>query len=242
MVWKERGRWASITAHMGFNQEAFDAECAALERALEVATRRRKPAERVTIFSDAQAALARIASDEPGPGQLYALKAREWVGRLRRTRPGMSIELRCCPAHEGVEGNERADREANVAAEEPDGRGVEWLGYTDRYGRRRMPLPRSIANIRREVAEKKWVEARDRSERKIRRKKYKMPEKLRQQAVVARGPKRLAERFHQLRTGHCRTGQYLEWTKYSDTAACGWCQHKTQTREHLLKHCKEWRT
>jgi len=68
-----------------------------------------------------------------------------------------------------------------------------------------------------------------------------MPEKMRQQAVVARAPKRLAERFHQLRTGHCRTGQYLEWTKNSDTAACGWCQHKTQTQEHLLKHCKKWK-
>jgi len=68
-----------------------------------------------------------------------------------------------------------------------------------------------------------------------------MPEKLRQQAVVARGPKRLAEQFRQFRTGHCRTGQYLEWTKNSDTAACGWCQYKTQTREHLLKHCRKWK-
>ena len=61
---------------------------------------------------------------------------------------------------------------------------MEWLGHTDRYGRRRMPLPRSIANIRREVAEKKWDEARDWSEKRIKKKKYKMPEKLRQQAVV----------------------------------------------------------
>jgi len=89
VVWKKEGEWwASIKAHMGFSQEAFDAECAALERALEVATRRRQPPERVTIFSDAQAALARIASDEPGPGQQYALKAGKWVAQLRKTRPG----------------------------------------------------------------------------------------------------------------------------------------------------------
>jgi len=37
---------------------------------------------------------------------------------------------------------------------------------------------------------------------------------------------------------HCRVGQYLEWTKNTDTATCGWCQHKTQTWEHLLEHCK----
>jgi len=242
VVWKKKGEgWASIKAHMGFNQEAFNAECAALERALEVAARRRHPPERVTIFSDAQAALARIASDEPGPGQQYALKARKWVAQLRKTRPGSRIELRWCPAHEGVEGDGKAGKEAKLAAEEPEGRGVEWLGHTDRYGRRGMPPPRSIANIRRGVAERKWAEARSWSEKRIKRRKYKMPEKMRQQAVVARAPKILAERFHQLRTRHCRTGQYLEWTKNSDTAVCGWCQYKTQTREHLLKHCKKWK-
>jgi len=120
-------------------------------------------------------------------------------------------------------------------------RGVEWLGYADRYGRRRMPLPRFIANIRREVEEKKWAEAQDWSEKRIKKKKCKMLERLRQIAAVARGPKRLAERFHQLRTGHCRTGQYLEWTKNVDTAACGWCQCRRQTRNHLFKECKQWK-
>jgi len=70
------------------------------------------------------------------------------------------IEIRWCPAHEGVEGNEKADEWAKQAAEEPDARGVEWLRYGDRYGARRMPLPRSLANLRREIAEKKWAEAR----------------------------------------------------------------------------------
>ena len=34
---------------------------------------------------------------------------------------------------------------------------------------------------------------------------------------------------------------YVKWTKNADTAACGWCQHKTQTREHLFKDCKRWK-
>jgi ribonuclease HI len=46
-------RWVGIKTHMGYNQEAFDAECAALARALEVAARRRTTPERVTIFTDA---------------------------------------------------------------------------------------------------------------------------------------------------------------------------------------------
>jgi len=64
---------------------------------------------------------------------------------------------------------------------------------------------------------------------------------MRQNKVVARAPKRLAERFHQVRTGHCRTGQYMEWTKNAGTAKCGWCQYKTQSRNHLFKNRKQWK-
>jgi hypothetical protein len=56
-------------AHMGYNKEAFDAERAALARALESATRRQNTPERRTIFTDAQAAIRPMASAEPGPGQ-----------------------------------------------------------------------------------------------------------------------------------------------------------------------------
>jgi len=37
--------------------------------------------------------------------------------------------------------------------EEPDTRGVEWLNYSDRMEAREMPLPRSFANLKREVSE-----------------------------------------------------------------------------------------
>jgi len=94
-------------------------------------------------------------ADEPGPGQKYAMVARKWVAALRLARPAMHIGIRWCPAHEGVEGNEKADEWAKQAAEGPDARGVERLRYGDRYGARRMPPPKSLANPRREIAEKK---------------------------------------------------------------------------------------
>jgi ribonuclease HI len=53
---------------MGYNQEAYDAECAVLACALGIAAARDPVPDRVTIFTDAQAAIKRMSSDEPGPG------------------------------------------------------------------------------------------------------------------------------------------------------------------------------
>jgi hypothetical protein len=51
---------------------------------------------------------------------------------------------------------------------------------------------------------------------------------------VTGSPKRLASRFHQLKTGHCLTGQYLQWRENRTTAKRGWCPpYKTQSWEHL---------
>ena len=44
--------------------------------------------------------------------------------------------------------------------EVPDVRGLEWLSYLDRNEAREIPLPRSLAHLKREISEKKWVEAR----------------------------------------------------------------------------------
>jgi len=139
---------------MGYNQEAYDAECAALARALESAARRHRTPERVTIFTDAQAAIRRMSSDEPGPGQQYALQARKHIPTLRRARTGIVIEIRWCPANKGITGNEKADEWAKIAAEAPDTRGVVWLDYSDRTEVRAMPLPRSLAKLKREISEK----------------------------------------------------------------------------------------
>jgi len=139
-----------------------------------------------------------------------------------RRQPGIVMEIRWCPAHKGVEGNEKADEWAKLAAEEPDTHGVEWLNY-DYGGRtevRSMPLPRSLANLKREISEKKWTEARRWVGARISRKKYKMPESHKPDGTVAKSTKRLASRYCQLKTGHARTGQYLNWAKVRPTAQC----------------------
>jgi ribonuclease HI len=146
VAWQNGLSWVGIKTHMGKNQEAYDAECAALARALETAAKRQTVLARVTIFTDAQAAIRRMASEEPGLGQKYAILARKHITALRSTRLDITIGIRWCPAHKGVPGNEKADEWAKLAAENPDAHGVE-------------PLPRSLTHLKREISEKKWAEA-----------------------------------------------------------------------------------
>jgi len=84
-----------------------------------------------------------MASDEPGPGQQDAIRARKHIAALRRSRPRIAIEIPWCPAHKSVVGNEKADECAKMPAEEPDTHGVEPLSY-DYEGWievQAMPLP-----------------------------------------------------------------------------------------------------
>ena len=61
---------------------------------------------------------------EPGPGQVYALQARNPIAARRRARPGTATETRRYPAHRGIPGNEKADERTKLAVEEPNARRV----------------------------------------------------------------------------------------------------------------------
>jgi len=86
VVWRKGRRWARRKVHMGYYQEAYDAECAAIARALAVAAGRAKRYKlgRVRIFTDTQAAITRMTHDEPGPGQTYTIQARQAIAILRK--------------------------------------------------------------------------------------------------------------------------------------------------------------
>jgi len=57
VTWKKGHTWKGHKTHMGWGLEAFDAECAALARALQVAATRSHTIGAVTTFTDAQAAI-----------------------------------------------------------------------------------------------------------------------------------------------------------------------------------------
>ena len=63
VVWKNGQSWEGVKTHVCYSQETYDAERAALARALESASRRHTTPERITIFTDAQATIRQIASE-----------------------------------------------------------------------------------------------------------------------------------------------------------------------------------
>jgi len=65
-----------------------------------------------------------VTSDDPGPGQQYALEARQHITALRAKDPNIQIEIRWCPSYQEIEGNETAHEWAKLAADEPDAHGV----------------------------------------------------------------------------------------------------------------------
>ena len=70
VVWEEGGRWNKRRIHLGRQKEAFDAEMYAMSEAMKVADEmaERKEVTRVTVFTDSQATLRRIQSDQPVTG------------------------------------------------------------------------------------------------------------------------------------------------------------------------------
>jgi len=79
-----------------------------------------------TIFADAQAALQRITSNAPGPGQRYAIAIAQQAHDLWKKRK-VSVQFRWVPSHVGTAGNEKADEWAKMAARNE--RGSEQLPY-----------------------------------------------------------------------------------------------------------------
>jgi len=101
VVWRKGKRWAGRNFYMGYYQEAYDAECAAIARAVAAGQAKRHKLGRVRIFTDAQA--------DNAPGQTCAIQARQAIAILRKQEPAIEIEINWCPAHKGIPGNDVAD-------------------------------------------------------------------------------------------------------------------------------------
>ena len=196
-MWKDGETWRGSRHHLGNNKEVFDAEVFAIYQALKDCERGQFSSRRYTIFSDSQAAILRIGSDEIGPGQQRARAAIEVCSRL--VQRGNEVTVRWVPAHVGVEGNEVADRFVKEAAEGPQHSVEDQL----RWEASLSHLSR-VTTERRSKATAQWIREHVRPERRnlppggtaFRRRQLR---KVRKSA---------AQRYYQL-TGHASIGSVL---------------------------------
>ena len=75
VAWKSSQTWEGMKTHMGYNQEVYDVECMAIAQALGTAAACNLAPKCITITPNTQTANWKMVSDEPGPGQKYALQA-----------------------------------------------------------------------------------------------------------------------------------------------------------------------
>uniref|UniRef100_A0A093V4Z1 Putative RNA-directed DNA polymerase from transposon X-element n=1 Tax=Talaromyces marneffei PM1 TaxID=1077442 RepID=A0A093V4Z1_TALMA len=132
--------WEHLELPMGTGFEVFDVELMGVASALEWALERHLPGP-IHVLLDAQNAIKRLQSTEPGAGQSLALRARMAASRLRLS--GRPVTIQWVPGHNGVEGNEQADQAAKRAASKPAGPGFEGLSLA--YVRRACTEARRAA-------------------------------------------------------------------------------------------------
>jgi len=238
VVWKEEGRWNKRRVHLGRQKEAFDAEMYAMSEAVKIADEigEKKEGRRVTIFTDSQATLRRIQSDEPGPGQVLALLTMNWESEL--TDKSIQVEYRWVPAHKGVEGNEEADLQATKAAYKHCG------SYTETQNPLRHLNYISFAHIGRRLTEAKWKQSKKEIKEMGKKSKHSYQYDLVKRggnSAVMKSRKSIVVRFYQLKTGHALLGKYLMRIGKRRDMKCWWCGHEYQTRDHLFKWCKRWK-
>jgi len=206
VVWKECGMWKKRRVHLGRQKEAFDAEMYAMSEAMKIVDEMasEKEVTRVTVFTDSQATLRRIQSDEPGPGQVLALRTMNWVDAL--ARKNIQVEYRWVPAHKGIEGNEEADQQATKAAYKHCGK------YTETQNPLRFLDYVYFSHIGQRLTDLKWEESKKEIKEMGKKSKHSYRYDLVKRGgnkVVMESNKTIAARFYQLKTGHALIAKYL---------------------------------
>ena len=180
------------------------------------------------IYTDNQAAIRATAKPHRQSGQYIIAAILDIVDNLRVTRPDGQITVRWTPAHEGIEGNERADEEARTATEERDEEPA--LPHLTLKAARVMEIDRATAEksgkaIRRQAPNP------TQHQRIVQAKRCKTGVRLykdltwKETSVLAR-----------LRTGHCGLNGFLHRINRSDTANCE-CGYERETVKHFLIDC-----
>ena len=211
LAFRSAERWVRRGTYLGRNKEVFGAEVFTILQAIRLLNDRGERGQQYTVFSDSQAAIAKVQHDRTGPAQALAKAAIELVSSL--TNRDNTVTLRWTPAHRGIEGNEQVDEMAKRATE-------------GREGTAEPPylMEASLAHLTRKATEARssataeWIRSHT-----GRRRRYRPPRGGKMRKALAKTRKELAGRFYQLLSGHAAVADHLVRVNQTTDDRCWWC-------------------
>ena len=224
--------WNTCKISLGKNKEILDAELWGISEALKIALKENivRRACRIIVYSDSQTALNQLQGSKSNTCQ--ALRVQIFKRTKQLHTQGKELTVRWIPSHQGIEGNEQADKAAKAAAANERCQTARWS---------------SLAYVYRKIKEAKelelcsWHQAKN-EEREARNRNYYIPRlKPGIQPVLGQASKKYASRFFQLKVGHGAVGVFLERIGAVETAECWWCGQAEQSVVHLYAKCRKWR-
>lgn len=223
-----------LRMHLGPDTEhtVYEGECVGQMLAVELI--RREENIRTAIFAvDSQATIHALDSINTKPGHYLFDQVHCDVERLKEVHENVSLHVAWVPGHEGVKGNEAADKEAKKAAQ----------GYSNRQ---LTPFLRKPLPISKSAAKQAFMKAlKDKTKRmfkksprygKVSRIDPSLPPATFRRDT-AHLPRRNTSILIQLRTGHIALNRHLHRINRADSPECPSCHGASETTDHFLFHC-----
>ena len=230
--------------HLGPESEhtVHEAELAGMLLGMHLISMEKRGNTTFALGVDNQAAIRAFNSTMRRPGHHLAREIIRIANMLSKqnTRNAYKLTLHWTAGHEGLEGNELADKEAKRAAE-----GL----TTDKpllppYLRKPLLInPAAVKRLHNDILMSKWTKTwreSDRGRRYTRLEESTPSKKLLNLSKHPELSRADASRIAQFRLGHAPINEYLKRIGRVDSARCPACSEDVETAEHFLLRCENY--
>lgn len=224
-----------MRCHLGSDKEhtVYEGECVGQSMAVELIQKEEGPVRTVLILTDNQASIRALNIFSAGPGHDIVDKVVKGIGRLNKSHEGIQVAVMWVPGHQGVAGNEAADREAKKASQ---GNITQNLPAF-----LRKPLRISKSAMKQEMQRRQKQQIHREFKKSAR---YLRMSRVNPHALSSKCRKKALEITHrkssllvQLRTGHVPLNQYLHRFHLVESPLCLACNADVESVSHFLIHC-----